>query len=116
MTLRRPFRLLLALSILLVSGGCDVFGPSPTQVIVMYVGPRTAPCHSPHMTECLLVRMNPRDEWTFFYTGIIGFEHEPGYAYTLNVLTRRIDNPPADGSSVEYRLLQVLRRTPVAPD
>lgn len=41
-----------------------------------------------------------------------GFSYEPGYRYTLRIARRVIENPPADGSSAAYRLLEILAKVP----
>jgi hypothetical protein len=46
---------------------------------------------------------------------IEGFEFEWGYQTELRILTRHIEHPPADGSSLEYYLVDVLSRTAVKP-
>jgi len=61
----------------------------------------------------MLVRENPTQEWGNFYDEIIGFTWEEGYHFTLSVLRRPVHNPPADGSSLEYSLIQVLSRIAV---
>lgn len=50
--------------------------------------------------------------WQPFYDSIDGFVHEPGFMYDLLVAKRTIRNPPADGSSIAYRLIRILSRTP----
>ena len=47
------------------------------------------------------------DNWTKFYSNIEGFNYEPGTIYNLSVKTEPINNPPADGSSIKYTLLEV---------
>ncbi|WP_216321366.1 DUF4377 domain-containing protein [Deinococcus aestuarii] len=44
----------------------------------------------------------------FFRNEIQGFTFEAGSEYTLLVSVKRIENPPADGSSLEYTLIGVL--------
>lgn len=66
--------------------------------------------------ECLRVREHPDTGWTLLFDEIEGFVFEPGFEYTIRVSIRRIPNPPADGSSLAYRLLEVLRKVPDAPN
>jgi hypothetical protein len=58
-------------------------------------------------TACLLVRESGGREFVAFSTPISGFVHESGYRYRLRVSRHHVANPPADGSSVEYRLVRV---------
>ena len=51
------------------------------------------------------------ENWNLFYSQIEGFSYEPGYEYVLQVRKEKIDNPPADGSSIRYRLVKVVSKT-----
>ncbi|MFL1894495.1 DUF4377 domain-containing protein [Aquimarina sp. 2-A2] len=61
--------------------------------------------------QCMLIKENPDDDWTLFYDKIEGFEFEEGFSYEIEVEVTAIDNPPADGSSLRYRLSKVLSKT-----
>ena len=52
-----------------------------------------------------------KDDWTLLYHGIKGFKYEKGYVYKLRVREEIIPNPPADGSSREWVLVDVLEKT-----
>ena len=69
------------------------------------VGPQT----------CMQVRRDDDKPWSLFYDTIEGFTHETGYEYELLVAVYRAPNPPADGSSLVYRLVRKLRRVPASP-
>lgn len=47
------------------------------------------------------------NNWNRFYDGIEGFNYVPGKIYNLSVKVEKINNPPADGSSLKYTLLKV---------
>jgi hypothetical protein len=47
------------------------------------------------------------NSWTKFYSNIEGFAYEPGKIYNLSVKVEPIENPPADGSSLKYTLVEV---------
>ena len=49
------------------------------EVITLYVGPETVDCVSVAPQKCLLVKENPEDAYTYFYSNIEGFTFEPGY-------------------------------------
>ncbi len=53
------------------------------------------------------------DNWQYHYSGISGFNYEWGYIYDLKISKRRLDNPPEDGSSVEYILEEIISKTSV---
>lgn len=75
------------------------------------VGPETADCTGVAPMKCLQVKENASDSWTNFYTNIEGFTYEPGYEYVLKVKTEKIENPPADGSSIRYTLVKQISKT-----
>jgi hypothetical protein len=53
------------------------------------------------------------DNWEFLYSGIEGFEFENGFRYQLSIRKKKINNPPADGSSIRYILKDVISKTAV---
>ena len=55
------------------------------------------------------------DEWQFHYSGITGFDYEWGYVYDLKIRKSPVDNPPADGSSVEYTLEEIISKKAIEP-
>jgi hypothetical protein len=44
----------------------------------------------------------------FFYSGIEGFTFQWGHPVTLRVQVEQVANPPADGSSLRYTLVEVV--------
>jgi len=52
--------------------------------------------------ECLVYRDAASGAWSMLYDGIEGFVYDPNYAVELEVRTERVENPPADGSSIRY--------------
>jgi hypothetical protein len=57
--------------------------------------------------------MLPDTAWRLFYNSIEGFTFEEGYRWRLEVERRRVPNPPADGSSVAYRLVRIVAKEQV---
>ena len=55
------------------------------------------------------------DKGTYWFSlplnGIEGFNFEAGYEYRLKVKKTHLSNPPADGSSIIYTLLEILSKT-----
>lgn len=108
----QPFRRLLsALAALILAACCGITGPESEQ-FTLYVAPHTVECTGEGVQQCLLVRRSVAAEWTNFYDAIEGFTYEPGFDWTLRVSSREVRNPPADGSSIAYRLITVLEKTP----
>jgi heat shock protein HslJ len=90
------------------------FSPTKTSEItekIIYVNGRTVPCTGVAPQECWQIKESMKDDWTLLYHGIKGFKYEPGYVYKLRVREEIISNPPADGSSREWVLVEVLEKT-----
>ena len=58
----------------------------------------------------MMVKKANAAEWQYFYNQIEGFEHEPGYEYQIIVSKSKIENPPADASSLKYKLVKVVSK------
>jgi hypothetical protein len=56
------------------------------------------------------------DTWTAFYSGIEGFDYVPGKIYDLTVAVSSVENPLADGSSLNYKLIRIDNEQPVSPE
>jgi len=76
----------------------------------IYVADHLADCTGVGPQKCMLIKEKIVDEWTTFYDQIEGFEYEEGYEYLLNVKIKTIKNPPADGSSLKYTLVEVFEK------
>ena len=52
------------------------------------------------------------NDWLLFYDGIEGFDeqYETGYTYKISVTQIKLKNPPADGSSIQYILNEILSK------
>ena len=77
----------------------------------LYVGSELVDCVGVAPMECMQVREDPSGEWQLFYDQIEGFTFEPGFTYELRVNVATIANPPADGSSLKYTLVEVVNKT-----
>ncbi|MCB8984580.1 MAG: META domain-containing protein [Ardenticatenaceae bacterium] len=83
-------------------------------IITLYVGPELVDCTGVAPQQCMQVKEDPNAEYTLFYGQIEGFTFEPGYEYELQVRAESVENPPADGSSIKYTLIDVVSQTPVS--
>ena len=108
------FRTVIILSLVFFSAaGCQLL-TEPADTLVLYVGPDQVPCEGLVPQRCLLIRTSPDAEWSYWYDGIEGFTHDDGFSYQLLVRRRKVENPPQDASSILYRLIRVLERTPAS--
>ena len=76
----------------------------------IYVADHLVDCVGVAPQKCMLVKDKIVDDWTNFYGNIEGFTYEEGYEYLLNVKIETIKNPPADGSSLKYTLIEVFEK------
>lgn len=73
-----------------------------------------AACDGEGPMKCMQVRESEKGEWELFYGRIEGFTYEEGNKYQLRVEVRENPNPPAGGSSLRYRLVEILSKEKVA--
>jgi hypothetical protein len=67
------------------------------------------PCTWVAPQQCMQITRNGKTE--LFYDQIQWFDYVPWYTYTLQVVGRKIDNPPADGSSMSRSLVSLTSHT-----
>lgn len=84
-------------------------------VETLFVREQLVDCQDEGARKCLQVREAEADEWRNFYGSIEGFDYDESYAYELRVEVASDPNPPADGASLRYRLLEVIAKRQVAP-
>ena len=103
---------LMALSVLLTActptGGEVESGAMEGETKTLFVGPELVECTGVAPQQCLQVREDPNADYELFYNSIEGFTFEPGYEYELLVRVDTVANPPADGSSLQYTLVEVV--------
>lgn len=115
MTSQKPFLLVLVLLISAVLVACSPATAAPgNDTVTMIVGPEKVECVGVAPMECLQIKYNENEEWQLFYDNIEGFTYEPGYVYELTVEKEAIANPPADGSSIRWLLVEEASKTAVA--
>ena len=79
----------------------------------IYVGPELVDCVGVAPQKCLLVKENPADEYTLFYDQIEGFVYEEGFEYELLILEEKVEDPPADASSIKWTLVSEVSKVAV---
>lgn len=77
----------------------------------LWIGPRLVDCVGVVPQQCLQVRTSVDGQTEWFYDTIIGFNFVEGTAYVIDVDVTEIADPPADASSLEYRLIEVISQT-----
>jgi len=76
----------------------------------IYVANHLTDCEGSAPQKCMLIKENIDDEWTYFYDTIEGFTYEEDFDYVLKVKISKIKNPPADTSSLTYKLVEVVSK------
>ena len=84
-------------------------GAAPA-VQTLFVREQLADCQGEAPRKCLQVRAAPTEDWRNLYAPIEGFDYEPAHAYELRVEVSQVAKPPADASSLRYRLLEVVSK------
>jgi len=74
----------------------------------IWVAHRRVDCIGVKPQKCYLIKSTQYEDWRFWYGEIEGFDFEEGYAYEIQVLERRIEDPPADAADVQLELVEVL--------
>lgn len=74
----------------------------------MWIGPDLVECEGVAPMLCMQVAYAEGDDYQLFYDQIDGFTHEEGTAYVIDVAITEVDNPPADASSLQYTLVEVV--------
>lgn len=94
------------------TAAADAGAPEPTvEEKTLWVREKQVDCEGEGPMTCLQVRDTPDGKWTLLYTRIHGFEFEPGFRYELKVQVHSGLPAPADGSSVRYTLVQVVKKS-----
>ncbi|QKZ15074.1 DUF4377 domain-containing protein [Spirosoma sp. KUDC1026] len=98
----------LTLLLLLAGSACDKSVDPET--LTLQIDSQYQDCVGVGPRKCLRVKENDASKWQLFYDPIEGFIHEPGYSYTIQVSREVIPDPPTDGSSYRYKLIQVVNQ------
>ena len=75
---------------------------------ILYVDSKLVDCVGVGPQKCMLVREDLNSDWNMFYDKIEGFDYQEGIQYKLEVMITKVENPPADGSSLKYTLSNLL--------
>ena len=100
---------LLALAVLVALSVSSAGAQAPTTK-TLWVAHYRADCVGVLPQRCLLVKEEQYSPWQLFYGRIEGFDYVEGYGYELRVVEEKIDNPPADGSAIRVKLVEIIGR------
>ena len=74
----------------------------------LFVDAELIDCEGEGPMKCMRIRESEAADWELLYTGIEGFDHQPGTGYELLVKVENVDDPPADGSSRRLVLVKIV--------
>lgn len=85
---------------------------TPKQETVRFtIASATVDCWGVGKQKCMLVKKGDAAEWEYFYSQIEGFTYEEGYEYVLEVSEEKMEDVPADASSIRYTLVKEVSKT-----
>ena len=109
--------LLLILSITGFVACSDDEPQDKVETVKMLISDKTGtyqPWGSDSPIDCMLVKEESESDYkTLDFQGITDFVYEKGYEYALWVEKRTLVDPPADGSSIVYKLIDVISKAKV---
>lgn len=82
-----------------------------TQTFV--IGPLQVPCTGLAVQDCFQIKKDNSETWENLYSDIKGFDYEAGYEYIIKVDVTENKNAPADASSLNYALKEVISKKKV---
>lgn len=82
------------------------------EVVRMWIEPELVECVGVGPMECMQVAYSDGGPTELFYDSIEGFTFTEGTAYVIDVQVTPVADPPADGSSLAYSLLEVVSEQP----
>lgn len=94
-----------------VSNGAEPTASAATGEAVtrLWIKPDLVDCIGEAEQKCMQVAEAVDGEYLFFYDEIAGFEFVEGTSYVIDVRIDEIADPPADGSSLAYTLVELVQ-------
>jgi hypothetical protein len=91
----------------------SVIQADSTQTTTWNIAPAKVVCQGEADQWCLKVQKAPAANWEYFHDNIEGFFYQWGYAYTIVVRKKEVENPAEDSSTQSFTLVKVKERTKV---
>lgn len=110
--------LFLVSSIIMLMTGCKDDDKLTARTAIMTIEPQTVlngtVPESGQLVECMVGTEQNSNVKHYLYLGRIeGFEYVKGFEYRVKVLISPIDNPPMDGHSESFKLVELLSKVKV---
>ena len=87
--------------------GC---GDSP-DTTRLWIGPERVECEGVAPMMCLQVAESAEGDYQLFYDTIEGFDYQEGTSYVIDVSITEVEDPPADASSLQYTLVEIVEES-----
>ena len=81
---------------------------SEAEATRLWIKPDLVECEGVAPQQCLEVATSADGPYELFYDSIDGYDHEEGTSAVIDVTIEEIDHAPADASSLEYTLIEVI--------
>lgn len=102
----------IAIAACLILSACGSAAEVVNETKRIWVQPDRVECQGEAPQMCLRVAESPDGDFRNFFDQIEGFEFVEGTSYILDVTVEDVDDPPADGSSLRYILVEVVEESP----
>ena len=87
--------------------GCS----DPTDTTRLWIGPERVECEGVAPMMCLQVAESEDGDYQLFYDTIEAFDYQEGTSYVIDVSITEVENPPADASSLQYTLVEIVEES-----
>lgn len=74
----------------------------------LWIKPDLVDCEGSAPQTCMQIAESENGEYEYFYDQIEGFEFAEGTSYVVDVVIETVEDPPADGSSLRYTLVEII--------
>ena len=82
-----------------------------TDTTRLWIGPERVECEGMAPMTCLQVAESEDGDYQLFYDTIEGFDYQEGTSYVIDVSITEVANPPADASSLQYTLVEIVEQS-----
>ena len=82
-----------------------------TDTTRLWIGPERVECAGVAPMMCLQVAESEDGDYQLFHDTIEGFYYQEGTSYVIDVSITEVENPPADASSLQYTLVEIVEES-----
>ena len=82
-----------------------------TDTTRLWIGPERVECEGVAPIMCLQAAESEDGDYQLFYDTIEGFDYQEGTSYVIDVSITEVANPPADASSLQYTLVEIVEES-----